>query len=135
MTADAGYDIIQQRCSATLTLAGTDAVIGTVHEREGRWSAVAVDYRDIGDAPSRSDAADLVLADWQQRFQGAPVCSPTSTMALARELHQRRGHLSPVRRQRNWLCDCGRDAALLDSTHWLRDVVEALGGTFPAGTR
>lgn len=125
------YDIRQVGDTATLSLAGTDEVLGTVSGEGSSWRAVALDHAELGEHRSRADAADAVLADWGHRFEGATVPSPTSTMALARELHRRREHVSPARTQRSWLCDCNRDASELNQTQWLRDVVETLGGTFP----
>lgn len=132
MSTTPDYDIKELGDVATITLAGTDATLGAVHRGDGGWAAVAMDFAPLGEAKTRSAAAELVVTDWRRRFEGAAVCSPTSTMALARELHRGRAHSSPVRRQRNWLCACNRDANELHRTQWLRDVVTVLGGTFPA---
>lgn len=132
MSAATEYDIRELGDVAIITLAGTNATLGTVHRGEGGWTAVALDYVPLGEARTRAAAAELVVTDWRHRFEDAAVCSPTSTMALARELHRGREHNAPVRRHRNWLCACNRDANELHRTQWLRDVVTVLGGTFPA---
>lgn len=131
MTQASTYDIREYQGVATLLLPDTDAVIGSVQRNDRVWVATALDYVPLRAGGSRAEAADIVFADWQCRFEGAPVCSPTSAMALARELHRLRGHRSPVRRQVNWLCQCNSDARMVNGTRWLRGVVETLGGTFP----
>lgn len=124
-------DVIERDGIATVTLAGTDTTVTSLHRRGHQWVVVALDGRERGTADTRSAAADLGRRDWEKRFDGAQPCSPTSTMALARELHLRRGCGGYVRRQVNWLCHCNRDAHELNDTQWLKDVVTALGGAFP----
>ena len=131
--AEAEYDIHQNADAAYVSLVGETGIIGTaVALDKGRgWQVTAHDGVDLGTAPTRHDAALRAVTDWRMRFEGAEACSPTSTTALARELHWKRGHTRAVKAQRNWFCECPRDANLLNSTQWLRDVVETLGGTFP----
>lgn len=131
--AEADYDIHQNADTAHISLAGFPGIIGTATALDkGRgWRVVAHDAVDLGTVTTRRAAAERAHADWLKRFEGAEKVSPTSTMALARELHWRRKHSSPTRAQRNWLCECNRDAVEFSRTRWLRDVVERLGGTFP----
>lgn len=130
--AEAEYDIHQNADIAYVRLAGSPGIIGTAFALDnGRgWHVTASDSTDLGTAPTRHDAALRIVADWRKRFEGAEPCSPTSTMALARELHWARGHTRSVKAQRNWLCECSRDANLFNSTQWLKDVVSVLGGTY-----
>lgn len=128
----ADYDIHQNADTAHISLVGTPGNIGTaVALDKGRgWQVTALDGADLGEAPTRHDAALRVVSDWRKRFEGAIPCSPTSVMALARELHWKRGHTRAVRAQRNWFCECPRDANLFHSTQWLKDAVTVLGGTY-----
>lgn len=130
--AEAEYDIHQNADTAYVRLAGSPGIIGTALALDkGRgWQVTGADGTDLGVAPTRHDAALRAVADWRMRFEGAEACSPTSTMALARELHWARGHTRAVKAQRNWFCECPRDANLFNSTQWLKDVVEVLGGTY-----
>jgi hypothetical protein len=129
------YDIQQRGGVALVTLAGAADLIGTVLELDpgDGWRALSADKVKIGDYPTRKQAAEATAGYWRRYNEGATECSPTSPRQLARELHRLRGHSSPVKQQVNWLCECTRDANLLNLTDWLRDVVEALGGRFPEG--
>lgn len=124
-------DIVEAGRVATVTLAGASTPLGAVHWEGAVWAAVAVDEIPVGTAGTRGAAVQLLLSDWQKRIDGAAECSPTSVMALARELHRHRGCGGYVKRQQNWLCHCNRDAHELNDTQWLKDVVTVLGGTFP----
>lgn len=130
--AEAEYDIHQNADTAHVSIVGDPGIIGTATALDkGRgWQVTAHDDTDLGVAPTRHDAAELAVADWKMRFEGAEACSPTSTMALARELHWARGHTRAVKAQRNWFCECPRDANLFNGTQWLKDVVAVLGGTY-----
>ena len=124
-------DIRQTDGIAIISLAGTDQVIGEVRALPGTWDweATAFDGTVLTRCDGRLAAAHEVHRYWLRN--DGPTVSPTSTVALARELHRRRAHPSPVRRQVNWLCSCNEDAVAFNNTKWLRNVVETLGGTFP----
>jgi hypothetical protein len=124
-------DIIERDGIATVTLAGADTTVTSLHHRDGQWVVVALDGRERGSATTRAAAVELGRKDWERRFDGAQPCSPTSVTALARELHLLRDCGGYVKRQVNWLCHCNRDAMELNGTQWLKDVVTVLGGTFP----
>lgn len=71
MTNTAPYDISQAADVAYIRLAGESGVIGTAVTEQGQWSVTAHDGVELGQAYTRDRAAEMLVADWQQRFASA----------------------------------------------------------------
>lgn len=120
MSAD--YDITQDGDRATVLLPGTRQVVGRLRRiGDAGWTASSPVTSMTGVFPTRQEAAANVRA-WWDTYHAPPEHSPTSEMALALELHERRGHTAAPRRIRNWLCSCAADALEFHGTDWVRRV-------------